>query len=445
MSSSLIDTECRVLARLLCHPDIFAERRDEIHPDYFTDERKELFGILSDHFKDKDPDHTDFTQKLSPECKKLYTDCCLLTADSESMSEDIDTLRKREQKKYPVICLTDVKEREPEWLINGYIPKGEITVLAGDGGVGKTFVWCAIAAAISSGQRAFVLNNLYDKKTEREPQKVLYFSTEDSNSAVLCPRLRCSGAILKNVGTVDCTDKDFQNIKFDSEYLERLIDSYRPALVVFDPLQSFISSTIRMAERNQMRNAMSKLHTYGKKYGATFLIIMHTNKQQGVWGRARIADSADIWDIARSVLICGEADRESHLKYLSQEKSSYGRLSQTVLFKIESNTAKYVAYTEKRDREYVLAANKNASGAPEREAAEQFILEYLKKRNGKAITSELDDAAKAMSISQKTLSRAKTELIKNGKIEPQQEGFGKDKIWYTFLLHATDGRESEEI
>ena len=67
-----------------------------------------------------------------------------------------------------VICLADIEEIEPEWLIEGYIPKGEITVLAGDGGVGKTFVWCAIAAAISSGQRAFVLNNSFVEEAARE-------------------------------------------------------------------------------------------------------------------------------------------------------------------------------------------------------------------------------------------------------------------------------------
>lgn len=57
----------------------------------------------------------------------------------------------------------------------------------------------------------------------------------------------------------------------------------------------------------------------GEKYGTTFIIIVHTNKQVGLWGRKRIADSADIWDIARSVLIAGEAN--DGLRYISQEKA----------------------------------------------------------------------------------------------------------------------------
>ena len=94
----------------------------------------------------------------------------------------------------PLTCLADMVERSPEWLIEGYIPKKEITVMAGDGGVGKTFVWCGVAAAISSGSKPFILNNLVPDNAGREPQKVMYFSSEDSNEAVLLPRLRASGA-----------------------------------------------------------------------------------------------------------------------------------------------------------------------------------------------------------------------------------------------------------
>lgn len=343
-----------------------------------------------------------------------------------------------------VICLADVEESNPEWLIEGYIPKGEITVLAGDGGVGKTFVWCAIAAAVSSGQRAFVLNNSFVEEAEREPQKVLYFSTEDSNAAVLRPRLRCSGAKLINVSTMDSADENFQKIKLNSAFLENLINRYRPALVIFDPLQSFLPSRTDMAARNQMREAMSKLHAYGKKYGATFLIIMHTNKQQNVWGRTRLADSADIWDISRSVLICGEADSKSHLKYLSQEKSSYGRLSQTVLFRIEDNAAAFAGYTDKRDRDYVRAVNKNDNTAPEREAAMQFILDYLQEHTESTIR-DLDAAAAGAFISPHTLRRAKEQLKKDGKIRTIQKGFGKNKEWHISLLHNIDGQMNEEI
>ena len=336
----------------------------------------------------------------------------------------------------PLMCLADLVERSPEWLIEGYIPKKEITVMAGDGGVGKTFVWCAIAAAISSGSKPFLLNNLFPDTVARDPQKVMYFSSEDSNEAVLLPRLKASGAALNNIVTIDSSQEDFQKIKLNSAYLEILIATFRPALVIFDPLQSFLPPRADMSARNQMREAMAKLHVYGEKYGATFLIIMHTNKQQKVWGRTRLADSADIWDISRSVLICGEASERGSTRYLSQEKSSYGKTMQTVLFRIDGNAASFVGYTDKRDQQFVRAANKAGTESPERDAAEQFILEYLEE-NGECTVKSMDSAAAGNFISAATMRRAKKHLREQQKIAVKMKSGGKGKSgeWFVSLLH----------
>lgn len=331
-----------------------------------------------------------------------------------------------------VKCLDEIEEREPEWLIKGYIPKSEITVFAGDGGAGKTFVWCALAAAISSGKRPFILNNAFIEGVEQEPGKVLYFSSEDSTEAVLLPRIRGSGGNIKNIYTVDSAHEDFQKVKLNSGYLENLIKARKPELVIFDPLQSFLPRGTDMSARNQMREALSRLHVYGKEYGATFLIIMHTNKLQNVWGRSRLADSSDIWDIARSVLICGEAENKTHLRYISQEKSSYGELSQTVLFRIVGGTVEFAGYTEKRDRDFVRAASAKTKETPEREAAEQFIIEYLHE-HGEVSAKELTAAAEDAFFKEHTLRNAKEQLQRSGKIrvsyQHAAEGKGRNVLY----------------
>lgn len=52
--------------------------------------------------------------------------------------------------------MDNVQEKMPDWLIMDYMPRYQITSLAGDGGSGKTTVWCAITAAVSSGRKAFL-------------------------------------------------------------------------------------------------------------------------------------------------------------------------------------------------------------------------------------------------------------------------------------------------
>lgn len=62
----------------------------------------------------------------------------------------------KEMKMPELICMADVEEKEVEWLVPGYIPKAHIAVLAGDGGTGKTTIWCGIVSALSSGNKVFL-------------------------------------------------------------------------------------------------------------------------------------------------------------------------------------------------------------------------------------------------------------------------------------------------
>ncbi len=333
-------------------------------------------------------------------------------------------------KKGPVnlVSMDKVEEKEPEWLVTDYIPKGQITVLAGDGGSGKTTIWCSIAAAVSSGGPCF-LNQDNPFAKECLPGRVLFFSSEDSAEYTLKGRLRRSGAKLENVLSLDLADERFPEIKFNAPLLEELIKEYRPELVIFDPLQSYVPPDIQMGQRNAMRACLNPLIGLGEKYGTTFIIIVHTNKQVGLWGRKRIADSADIWDIARSVLIAGEAN--DGLRYISQEKSNYGPQAQTVLFRLDSGKIEFEGYTDKKDKDYVTAATAATYQAPAREDAKAFILDYLK--DGEKETADLDGMMKAQGISGRTLERAKADLKKDGKIVYKHRGFGKDKKVYCKL------------
>lgn len=325
-----------------------------------------------------------------------------------------------------------MEEKEPEWLVWQYIPKGQINILAGDGGAGKTTLWCGLAAAISNGTAVFfedeIINPFCDEK--KKPQKVMFFSSEDSLEYTLKARLRRAGANLNNIYSASLRDERFSQIKFNSPMLKDLIKELKPALVIFDPIQAFIPPDIQMGQRNAMRNCLNPLIGLGEEYGTTFLIIVHTNKRQGVYGRNRIADSADVWDIARSVLITGTA--KDNVRYLSHEKSNYGEPGRTALYTIEDGVAVFKEYCDKHDADFVKERDIATYQAPQRQNAEAFITDFLK--NGKKPTAELDEAAKAAGISSATLSRAKTSLRERGLIGMKSEGYGQNKAWYCYLI-----------
>lgn len=328
-----------------------------------------------------------------------------------------------------LVSLDTIEEKEAEWLIPGCMPKGRIILMCGDGGSGKTTVSCATAASVSAGKGVF-FSKVPEEFESYEPQKVLFLSSEDSLEYVLRARLRKAGAKLENILSVKIQSSLFPDIKFNSPTLESLIEEVRPALVVFDPIQSFIPPNTNMSQRNAMRDCLNPLIGWGEKYGVTFLIIVHTNKRANVSGRYRIADSSDIWDIARSVLICGNTKDGKH--YLSHEKNNYGELAETAIFHIDDGVAVFEEYSDKKDCDFVAERDSNTRQAPQRQDAEQFILDFL--RNGKKPTRELDEAAKAAGISEKTMERAKTELRKHGLLGDGNEGFGKNKVFYSYLI-----------
>ena len=100
------------------------------------------------------------------------------------------------EKKPLLVSLSDVEEKEAEWHVWRYMPKGQINVLAGDGGAGKTTIWCGLAAATSNGMKAFFEEEVINpfEPERKEPQKVIFFSSEDSLECTLKAKLRKAGA-----------------------------------------------------------------------------------------------------------------------------------------------------------------------------------------------------------------------------------------------------------
>ena len=55
-----------------------------------------------------------------------------------------------------LVSFQDLNYKTVDWLIPGYIPKGCITILGGDGGQGKTALWCNLVSAISCGNESIL-------------------------------------------------------------------------------------------------------------------------------------------------------------------------------------------------------------------------------------------------------------------------------------------------
>lgn len=339
-----------------------------------------------------------------------------------------------------------VPEEEAQWLVPGYIPQGQITLLAADGGVGKTSFWCQLLAALSTGRRTLLeevslkwdsdfLSEKADTPAETlsakqdTPHKErwgAFFSTEDSVRKKLKKKLRLAGAKMMNLITLESSSAALLELRLGSPELSDFIHSYRPALCVLDPIQGFLPHGVNMAARNEIRECLAPLMALGEQVGTAFLLVCHTNKRAGAWGRTRLADSADLWDAARSVLMMGDAG--DGRRYLSQEKNNYGPLQPTRLYTFsDSGLLVPAGLTQKRDKEFQLQAQPSA--APKREGCKEFLLQKLEENGGSLPAKELEELAREEGYTKTTVRHSKGELKDSGFLRFRQECVGREKRW----------------
>ena len=338
--------------------------------------------------------------------------------------------------------LSEYQEEEAEWIVPGWIPKGQISLIAADGGIGKTTLWCHIIAALSSGSACI----LDPPGFTREPMKITFMTTEDSVRKKLCKKLRLAGADMDNIITPDfAMDRSglLRSLNFGTEEMDMVLRYLKPVLCIFDPVQGFTPPKVNMGSRNEMRDCMAPLISIGEDIGTTALIVCHTNKRKGAYGRDRIADSADLWDISRSVMMAGFTEDQG-VRYLSNEKNNYAPPQETILFTIDADEQIHKAGTSwKRDREYIQGAEVSRT-APVREDCKAFILQTLEEAGGAMPTATLEETAKSAGYSFSAITRMKKALKAEGSIKYFHTGSNTDRVWHMQLVNQDGFTETSE-
>ena len=341
--------------------------------------------------------------------------------------------------------LADVPMQSVAWLG----PLGEVSLLGADGGTGKGIWQAQLIAYVTAGKTSG-----FFPLPPQQTGKVLLLAGEDDPGKVLKARLLAAGADMNRVLVLTADDyfaKTGQPLTLKDQALADFAAKAGPLLLIVDPLQSFLPSDVEMASRNQMRSALLPLRAIAAKQGCAVLIVMHSNKKQGVSGRARLADSSDIWDMARSVLMMGRAKNDGKI-YLSHEKSSYARPQQTVLLHIDDvevegvKTARAVfdGYTDKKDADFI--EERRVRTAETRQDTRSAILNVLSEsRLGSMPSNELRAAVlREVGCSDSTYNRVYSELVKSGEIAKHQINQGGNvRSWFTAMPYR--GETSDKV
>jgi hypothetical protein len=297
-----------------------------------------------------------------------------------------------------VRCMADVEAEEVEWLWYPYIAKRKLTILEGDPGLGKSWLTCAIASAVSHGRGL-------PGATTFAAGNVLMLSAEDGLGDTLRPRLDAVGANVQRVFALD------EPLTFDAIgvlKLEAAIIQYKPSLVIIDPLFAFTGGKVDIHRANECRAISAPLAAIAERNGCAMLAVRHLGKSRG-GGHALNAGigSIDFTAAARSVLLVGRDPDDEQKRALVQTKNNLAPHGEAVGYKLEGNQFFWTGASDLTAGR-ILAAESDEGERSTIAEAMSFLRVALSSggRDSKAIKDE----AKEAGISEATLRRAKARL-----------------------------------
>ncbi len=249
-------------------------------------------------------------------------------------------------------CLGDVEPVNTQWLVKGYFPMGAVSVLAGPGGVGKGVFMADVTAAVTTGRPT----TLFPDAAVTQGN-VLVLTSEDDPGMSLAPRMLAAGADMRRVFYVTPSwywQQKKKKLVIGARLFE-LIDELHPALVVIDPLRSFLEGNAA-ANGDVMRGALDMLQEKASTDQFSVVIVSHMVKKAGDDARMLLAGSGELWNAARSVTILGRLPKDESITYVTQEKLNVGTKARSILFRTQTVSVKNKAGAEVETVRAVLAA-----------------------------------------------------------------------------------------
>ena len=314
--------------------------------------------------------------------------------------------------------LSDIPAKPQGWVWKGVIPEGQVTLLMGEPGVGKSLFAMDAIARLTRGERGLQFVD------QGEPGQVILFSGEDGIASVVRNRLDAANAALHLVNVVvNDTDTSIKKpgsarSRLDEEtqieslelYLTLLHESGEPCrLIVVDPVKSLLNAT-NGRDDAKLRATMEKLTELANRTGVAILLIATPSKvekgKRGDW----TPTSPVLAEVARSVWTIVRDPNEPGRRILLPVKTNLCDTPPGLGFTIQDQRIRW-------ENEWVRqTAEQFVSDSTETEKLQHVaekselsrVTEWVKSQlNGAPVyTGALKADAARHDISEKTLNRA---------------------------------------
>jgi predicted ATP-dependent serine protease len=200
----------------------------------------------------------------------------------------------------------------PEQLFGNFIFKGELTIIAGDPGTGKSALIVQLADAITKSKK-----ELLGQKIESCNDRILYYDFELSDYQFVNRYRACSFdpkffRSTLNYKAINIDQINFEDIKYDLEETDAKIFI----------LDNITALSLKSAEDTNVALEIMKGLLQLSRSGFTIIVLAHIPKT--IYGRAlninSLAGSKALANLADSIFFIAKSRKREELRYLKRVK-----------------------------------------------------------------------------------------------------------------------------
>jgi putative DNA primase/helicase len=264
---------------------------------------------------------------------------------------DAPTTRRPFQPYATYIRACDIQPENVDWLCKNYLALGNVHILGGQPGIGKSQVAISWVAALTNG-----LPWPDGTPNYVGPMNVIMLTAEDSPRTAIIPRLQAAGANINRVFIFDdVIREDRRHHKFLlTQDLERLrglkkeIEDKHGAvgLITIDPITSYMGGGENDSHRvTDVRNMLDPLNKIAEDERVAILMITHPSKTVNGGAINQYTGSVAFAAAPRLGFVCipeieedeDSGDRSATGRVLfSCVKTNIGKIPNTLVYEIDS-------------------------------------------------------------------------------------------------------------
>ncbi|OQA10845.1 MAG: DNA repair protein RadA [Firmicutes bacterium ADurb.Bin373] len=340
--------------------------------------------------------------------------------------------------------LSDVDPVPIEWLWPDRIAIGKITILAGDPGLGKSFVSLDVAARVSTGD---VWPD--DPYTHAPTGSTILLSAEDDPGDTLRPRLDYLGADCAKIHVLQAVKTGGRERTFslvdDLMTLEKVIRKIPDCrLIIVDPISAYLGTETDSHSNTEVRAILAPLATLAAGHRVAVVCVTHLNKGAGTNPLYRTMGSLAFTAAARTVwLITRDKDNddgtESHRRLMLCAKSNISTDDHGLSYIVPEGHFEWQHTVNMSAARFFREVSDPKRYTPVKEQAKKWLLDLL--QEGSVWADDIVHMARQEQINLNTLRAAK----KEAGVVSERTGFGKDSKYYWRLPNqgATLPREGK--